>query len=545
MPALSKRQILARWKKLAEDRSPGAWQSEEDVSGLFEKFAPDGKGAEAIFEGVKQGNEVCKRLREVYRATRGAEAGLYFVPTPAKPPTRAAVEKLLKQHFARLTEMCRAIQDDEGAALLKAMPRIEWVQDEPEPSDAGQEQESRLVDVRIDFLDTCRGSKSHALLLEEALYMATTSPAVQDYVLWPLRRDRSAIKEPFRPEFELWKLGVTWRWKDSRTLAVHIAPPKKPAKKPAKATSHAPSGSQMGREFPAAAALARLGKRDRDEEKRYERQVSEELQPKKPVLGSLVRSIRMHGLAIGETAVEAILRGVKTGWAELLRAFRYFVWDYRIQTACRQEQLEKKLVKNPWLVFRVDEGDAISTLALAIALRQDAFADFCGDRVLRNFLRGDLLNKEMEWGGSPGAPFMALLYARWRGREDELRKKAVKGSLESLRKDQPHFRTMVDQWEHDEAFAKGFHAACDAFAEAAGGEHGPMFWWAFPAELLAIARIRRELGRPDPLATHALGRSLLAQVPELSPKPPKDKFYDQAVARCQQAFPKLALTPGW
>jgi hypothetical protein len=72
-----------------------------------------------------------------------------------------------------------------------------------------------------------------------------------------------------------------------------------------------------------------------------------------------------------------------------------------------------------------------------------------------------------------------------------------------------------------------------------------MFFWAFPAELLAIARVRRELGLPDPLSQHPLGQSTLAQIPDPLPNAPKDKFFQESVARCQQAYPKLPLTPLW
>jgi hypothetical protein len=538
---LTKRQVLARWKKLAGDRSPGAWKDEEDVSGLLEQFRPGGEGIEAVFEGIERGDEVCARLREVYQATERGGVGLYFIPVPAVTPERAEVEALLHGHVGRLREMAAALEDAEAMAVLETMPEVEWVEGELPQDEEGKEWEAYLVDVRIDFtIDTIKAVRSHALLLEEALYMATTSPAVRDYVLWPLYRDSSPVEEPFGPEFELWKRGIEWAFRRPGTIAVRISTP------PEAAVPDQESRPAGPVPYPAAQVIAKIeqGKPGLDEAY-FRRRIEEELGAQRILLGTLCSAMSGMGLAAGEAATLEILRGDPSAWAGMGRALRYIGWEYRIRTACKEDQLQRKQQENEHAVFRVEEDTATSALVLAIALGQDALAGFCGSRLIRNFTRGDLLSKELDWKGSPGGPFAALLYARWRGREADLRKKPVRGFFESLAKDREHFRIMAEEWDSDTRFLEAFKTACDAFCEDAREGYGTRLFRIFPAELLALARVRRDLGRQDPAAHHPLFESPVTQVPQPLPAGMKDDLFERAVAACRAAYPHLSLEYPW
>jgi hypothetical protein len=217
---LTHEDVLARWKRLAGDDSPDTWNSEDDVSGLLEAFSPTGDGSEAIFADMEFGERIAPRLREVYDATRHGPPGLYMIPTPQEPLSRQRVQELLASHVRKWLEIARFVGAEEAIETLSSLPTVEWADSSDSQEEEGKDWETYLLDVRIDFLERFDRLEHPASLLREALYRATTSPAVQDYVLWPLCADGSPVDDPFLEDFLLWKGGLWQRCKDKKTTIV-------------------------------------------------------------------------------------------------------------------------------------------------------------------------------------------------------------------------------------------------------------------------------------------------------------------------------------
>jgi hypothetical protein len=220
----TKQETLRRWQELVEKGSSPPWTSEEKLLGFFQHFRPDGAGLEAVFAGIERGDEILLRLLQAFEATSRSE-GLYFIPTPARQPTEEEVQRWLRAHLQKLREIAESLEDEEAVGLFEVGASLEFVSEDLPSTETGDDIETYLLDVVIDF--KMQRVESHALLLREAMYLMGTTYAIPDYVLWPLYRDLSKVEDPFLPAFELWKMGVDYQFQDRDRIAVRIAPPHK------------------------------------------------------------------------------------------------------------------------------------------------------------------------------------------------------------------------------------------------------------------------------------------------------------------------------
>lgn len=213
--------ILARWKALAGDESPDPWTSDEQVSGLLEKFSPTGEGCEAILKGVPCGDAITARLRELYAATNHGTPSIYMIPRPKARLPRSRVEDLLASYVGKWRQVAQILGADEAVEVLGNMPEIVWGKERPARQPEADDWAAYMVDLQIDYtLFHVPRVESPAWLLKEALYRATTYTAVQYYVLWPLYAPASEVPDLFWEEFELWKGAVDFTFQDQRTLLV-------------------------------------------------------------------------------------------------------------------------------------------------------------------------------------------------------------------------------------------------------------------------------------------------------------------------------------
>lgn len=218
-------EMLNRWKTMAGDSSPKPWD-EDSTYAFFQIFRPHGEGVQAAFEDVVGGDEILRRLLDVYRATASTPGDWYFVVRDPPPITRSRVLELLGLHLAKFAQMAAAIGDDDAARLLKTPFRLEAVEGQTPWPPTTDDPEACVYDMRCDFMQSLEPQESHALLMEEAFYSIACDYYLSAHLLWPLYRHSTDIEEPFLPHFELWRHGVGYRFVGKDVVRAYVPPGK-------------------------------------------------------------------------------------------------------------------------------------------------------------------------------------------------------------------------------------------------------------------------------------------------------------------------------
>ena len=215
-----------------------------------------------------------------------------------------------------------------------------------------------------------------------------------------------------------------------------------------------------------------------------------------------------------------VLQGDPSGWGHLRLGQVCNVW--RLRTLFHLHTVEDR--DTEYGAHR----DAACGVAATIALRDDALADWCGALMLHQLENPAFLT---EWGETPFFPFMAWLYARWRGSEIDTRKPP-------FRKLGP-YKKVIEGWDDDAALSKALLKACDYHCTRTDSddEDDPEFWQSpfevFPAEILAIQRVREEQTGRAVRVDHPLMNSPLGSVPDSIPEfedPLLERFKERIVA---------------
>jgi hypothetical protein len=123
------------------------------------------------------------------------------------------------------------------------------------------------------------------------------------------------------------------------------------------------------------------------------------------------------------------------------------------------------------------------------------------------------------WGETSFYRFMARLYALWRSIK-------INSRLATFR-DLGIYQKLLQSWNDDKAYAKAIVSACEYHCKRTttededGAEIETEFWrWpfpTFPAEILAVQRVRRELRGSSADVSHPLLDTPLGRPPERIP----------------------------
>jgi hypothetical protein len=177
-------------------------------------------------------------------------------------------------------------------------------------------------------------------------------------------------------------------------------------------------------------------------------------------------------------AVEGMLGVVKVmdddpaGWAHLHASLLASVWYLALFARLHARGLLS--------LGHRDQNSAALAVAHAVALGQDDLAVWCGDLLVAG-LEGN--GPFRTWHLNPFEPFMTQLYGLWRSLEVHVER-------------------------------QGVHPL---------GVYGDVFMHLFPAEIIALGRIRQELRLPVAEVQHPLLATPLAKVPV--PLPPLEQEY--------------------
>lgn len=249
------------------------------------------------------------------------------------------------------------------------------------------------------------------------------------------------------------------------------------------------------------------------------------LEELKPALYLSLESIATWEATSGELH---LLQGNRDGWVQIQRSYLYYVWSRRIYLA----YLDKGRFKS------MNVGDVALLLMHAIAIRDDSFADFIGQRLMKSFQNND--KKFKNWDLAPFEPFALQVYAIWRRKS--LDSSITKCAVSDI------YSNLLKNWEDDKEFGKSLSQACDYHLQRtddSNDEGFPEFMsrpydW-FPVEILAIARIREDQGRSTPSITHPLMQTELAKLPG-SILTPQDELLRKVIVKART---DLAIGDPW
>src|SRR5262249_14322640 len=189
----------------------------------------------------------------------------------------------------------------------------------------------------------------------------------------------------------------------------------------------------------------------------------------------------------GAAGVVGVCEGQAEGWEVLQTSLAYSSWNVRLCVGLYQRG-------------RLEPGFSFSHLNLAarclahsLATREDGFADWCGRMLLENFVSGSgLYDRWMR----PFEPFVVRLFARW--------KNLPISHVEVSSPPPGVYQELLDAWNSEQSFADAVVKSCEYHSEhsidghVAHAEFVRVPHNVFPAEILAMKRVRDEAGLPWP-----------------------------------------------
>lgn len=250
------------------------------------------------------------------------------------------------------------------------------------------------------------------------------------------------------------------------------------------------------------------------------------------------------GSFAAQQACVSIVKGDEQSWQDLHTSWQYVSWDtfVYIQRYDYLAETYPDLLRRGRLPIGqmgwTGLNQAVLTMAEAIAMREDRYAKWCGERLLKNLRseKDDTLLIKHGWTGSPVEPFLAKLYALW-----------TKQSLELV--DLPIAKMgvygwLLDSWTNEAEFEESLHRICDYHCKHMYGDDDAFDsapFNVFPVEIVAMKRVREELGLGFPKIEHPLLDTPLFNVPNLIPKKEPDELLQRFIDRCRAEMPSLEV----
>jgi hypothetical protein len=222
-------------------------------------------------------------------------------------------------------------------------------------------------------------------------------------------------------------------------------------------------------------------------------------------ISDLVSSLGILATLDGRAATAWIADCHPGGWARMRRCFLRKAWGIRILIGLQD--------KGKYYGIGAQEELLTLTLAHAMATQEDAYAEFLGNRVLKSITARD--GKFTGWDMAPFEPFIMKLFGLWKG--VDLKFDGVKVCPQGV------YQEILDAWHDETALAKAMTAACDYHCLRSFNDPNgfPEFAWepynVFPVDILAIQRVRRDLGLKTPTIEHPLLDTPLTKIPATPP----------------------------
>ncbi|MCB2313368.1 hypothetical protein LGL55_19785 [Clostridium tagluense] len=218
-------EVIEYWKSLIKDEEfINIWEEileENDPlrkvpEGFFSMFRPNGTGLNKVFKGTNKGDEILKRVLEIYEATSEDYDGSdwYFVVRKPKITSKDNIESIAKGFLYNVIEMAKSLDDEYFYKFINNPPKIQVIEGTC-PKKVTDEYSEFDFDIGVyelmhNYMDEMIGEESDAVLFREPLYQIACRYEIVYYVLWPLYKNESEIEDLFKPFIELWKVAAKY-----------------------------------------------------------------------------------------------------------------------------------------------------------------------------------------------------------------------------------------------------------------------------------------------------------------------------------------------
>jgi len=210
--------------------------SPDSLIGFFQQFRPDGRGLAGLFDDLPGGQDVHRRLEEVFEIAGSDRRGdgrrdVYFIVRSPEPISADATQQLAENWLSGVASIADATADDRLIEVLTPLPKVRVLEGSPpkHPKDAiNQSELMKVFQTQAPKL-TERIDLSHeiAATLRPAFYFINCDAMLRDYLMWPLYQEALvsqglAGQEPLRPYFRLWCHGVKYRIMQDKQIDFYI-----------------------------------------------------------------------------------------------------------------------------------------------------------------------------------------------------------------------------------------------------------------------------------------------------------------------------------
>lgn len=206
---MDERLLLDRLRLFVGDDSNSPW-SLENTYGLFQFFRPHGIGIDALFDGIPEKADICRRLQYLYETCDPANAtDAYFVIRNPIPTSASVLRNLSLEWLRNLRNIARENRDSELKHLMQAPYEFNFV----ERAASLEELKSSPAMIVYEgvtewFHSLAPVDEEAAKTFSEAFYSIACDYNIAAYLSWPWFKASTPIDDPFFPYFELWTRGI-------------------------------------------------------------------------------------------------------------------------------------------------------------------------------------------------------------------------------------------------------------------------------------------------------------------------------------------------
>lgn len=191
----------------------------DSLIGFFQTFRPDGHAVDGLFEELSMGEQLQDRLEQLYmtagddRRPQGGRDAYFVVRNPPKIDPDLA-SNLAKSWLTGVRDLSTSLGDVETASVLDPIPSIrvlEGMAPKHPKEDIEKSELLKTMQQDVPTLVERIDAGPFPELLRPAFYFTACDTMLRDYLMWPMYREASGLKDPFEAYFELWKHGVKYR----------------------------------------------------------------------------------------------------------------------------------------------------------------------------------------------------------------------------------------------------------------------------------------------------------------------------------------------